>query len=99
MKKLTVNDVENNISELQRIKAILLRPVKNGIHMIFKTYIATEKLSETKKIIDLHGFRQEDGNKYQVNDISELLASDREEVDQETKELAQVILKKNRTRR
>ncbi|WP_069998238.1 hypothetical protein [Cellulosilyticum sp. I15G10I2] len=96
---MTLDDVEKSIAELERIKAILSRPIENSIHLIFRAYIETEALSKTKKIIDTYDIRQEDGNKYQVNDISELLASDTEQVDHETKVLAQVILKKNKTRR
>lgn len=96
---MNVVDIDKEIDKLEAIKKILLSPAENNIDFIFKSYIETEALAKSKKLIDRMNIRQENGNKYQFNDIRRLIKSNHPAVSEETRELAQMILKKNKIRR
>lgn len=96
---MKLEKIEQKIQELEQIKSILLKPILNPSHLIFRTYIETESLLKTKKIIDKQNIIQDNGNKYQVNDISKFIESNRKDVDEATKRLAVKILKQHKTKR
>lgn len=96
---MRIEQVEQQLKELEKIRCILLKPIANTSHLIFRTYIETESLLKTKKIIDKHNIIQENGNKYQVNDISRFIESNRQDVDEATKKLAIKLLKQHKTKR
>lgn len=96
---MTIEDLTKEIEQINHLIEILKVPVKNDIHFIYKTYIETEQLAKTKKKIDEKGIVQENGNKYQINDISELISSNRTDVDEDTRKLAQKILNRNKIKR
>lgn len=96
---MKIEQINKQIEELEAIRSILQAPIQNDSQLIFRTYIDTEHLAKTKKLIDSHNIVQENGNKYQVNDISKFIESDRADVDEATKRLAVKILKQHKTKR
>lgn len=96
---MKISYIENEIKKLELLKSVLEMDIQNDSHRIYRAYIETERLSETKKIIDRYGITQEDGNKFQVNDISKFILKEHKEVDEITRQIAIKILKKNKTKR
>lgn len=74
-------------------------PIENQEHFIFRAYIETESLERTRKLITEANIKKDDGNKYQVNDISTFIYNGCQCVDKHTQEVARAILKRNRIKR
>lgn len=96
---MTLSEINKQISELKKIRDILLIPIVNEQHFIFRAYIETESLERTRKLVTEANIRKEDGNKYQVNDISAFISKECACVDKDTQEVARTILRRNSIKR
>ena len=96
---MTLDEVRKQLKKLKKIQHVLQMPIENNQHFILRTYIETESLEKTRKLVTEKNIRKEDGNKYQVNDISAFIARGCESVDNDTQEIAKSILKRNSIKR
>ena len=96
---MKLKQVEQQIKELEDVKKVLEMPIENQSHLIYRAYVETESLLKTKAIIDSNNIFQSNGNKFQVNDISQFIEEEHPEVDKSTRKLAIRLLKKHKTKR
>lgn len=96
---MILSEVSEQIEKLKRTRDILLMPIANNEHFIFRAYIETESLERTRRLITEANIKKYDGNKYQVNDISAFIANECAHVDKSTQELARTILRRNSIKR
>lgn len=96
---MTLGEVNEQIEKLKKIRDTLLIPIASKEHFIFRSYIETESLERTRKLVTEANIKKDDGNKYQVNDISSFIAKECACVDPNTQEVARTILKRNSIKR
>ncbi len=98
---MTVEELKDEIHALQEYITILELPVLNDKDYILRSYIRTESLAKTKKLIS--HCRMSNGNKYQLNDIRDLVLNGVADIDNRINDLAyriyQANKKQSRTRR
>ena len=96
---MILSEVDEQIEKLKKIRDILLMPISNEEHFIFRAYIETESLERTRRMITEANIKKDDGNKYQVNDISAFISQKCACVDKDTQEVARTILRRNSIKR
>lgn len=91
---MTVAELELEIKAIQEYIDVLNLPVANEKDFILRCYIETESLSKTKKCIN--HIVKPGGNKYQVNDIRDLILAEPTEADGIINDLAYKIYRANK---
>lgn len=91
---MTVETLKEEINALQEYITILRLPVVNDKNFILMSYIKTESLAKTKKLIN--HCKMDNGNKYQLNDIRDLILNGAIEVDERVNDLAYSIYRANK---
>lgn len=91
---MNVKELEEEIQALKDFIKIIKLPIASNEDFILRTYIETESLSKTKSLIG--HIKKDNGNKYQVNDIRDLINEGSSEAREEINDLAYRIYKANK---
>lgn len=91
---MDVEGLKQEIKAIQEFIEIIELPVMNTEDKILRLYIQTESINKTKKL--LGDILMPNGNKYQVNNIRDLILNGATGVDERVNDLAYRIYKANK---
>ena len=91
---MTIEQLGKEISAIQEFIEIIQLPVISSKDYILRCYIETESLRKTKTVIN--GICKENGTKYQINDIRDLIVNGAPEVHENVNDLAYKIYQANK---
>lgn len=91
---MTIETLEKEIAAIRDFIEVISLPVESDQDFVLRCYIETESISKTKSMIS--GKIMENGNKYQVNDIRDLIIKGADVADSRINDLAYRIYKANK---
>lgn len=92
---MSIDEIEKNIAFLKKILLLLKEEPKSEREFIFKKYVELESIPKLKLAVQEKGIRTSKSTIYQSNDLSAIIQSRPEDVNNDIIQLAHKIFKSN----